>query len=156
MIRWERERERERDSESESSVLWLTEDECLVLNSTLLYKYSLWHFFKNYPGYDTKRQLMVRLHFWSSGECRVLIHCNLLWGTLWPGLAVSFRVPYIEKFNYLLSIIILLVIWNYIDVCKLFVLDRNTCWMKLLALDRFGFFNGISTFVGNLSPMPSF
>ena len=31
---------------------------------------------KRCPGYDSKLHLMVRLYFWSSGECGVPFHCH--------------------------------------------------------------------------------
>ena len=42
-----------------------------------------------WPEYDTKLYLVVRFHFWSSGECEVPLSLQLLSGPLWTGEVIS-------------------------------------------------------------------
>ena len=91
-----------------------------------------------YPEYDTKLRLMVRLHFWKSGEYEV--NCSLRWhpGPLWPVIVVPVMDPSMHQIDVRKLLVLERNAWIHTTVRKLFVLHRNT-WIhtnmsKLLVL----------------------
>ena len=54
---------------------------------------------KRFPMYDTQLHLVMRLHFWSSGEYGVTLHCHYSPVQSDPGLVVPTRVPSIYQMD---------------------------------------------------------
>ena len=94
---------------------------------TYILNYFSWFFYvklsyNKHPDYDTKLHLVVKLIFWSSGECAIILLLSLRPGPLWPRVVVPVRVPSVSQIN--LYTVIYKITLNYVCV-KILILQLS-------------------------------